>query len=205
MFVANGELFAPMVTHWTTQRALRPLLLVVGCSLRKFGRWRKSASFVFGRPEFSLIFVRSEARASVSRFGSSVTVRTGCDWGGDGKWVDMEKKEAGRSGHSSGLKRRYEGALCENLGVRTYAVVIHEDTEGRSWGEVPALPGCYSQGDTIDELKDNIRKAMAGVLEVLREQGREPVRAGTDDRGAQTRASAPQLVDASAFAPSSNR
>jgi predicted RNase H-like HicB family nuclease len=55
-----------------------------------------------------------------------------------------------------------------------YAVVVHEDPEGGFWGEVPALPGCYSQGETIDELKHNIREAIVGVLEVLREQGQEP-------------------------------
>ena len=32
----------------------------------------------------------------------------------------------------------------------------------------------YSQGETVDELKHNIRAAIAGVLEVLREQGRGP-------------------------------
>jgi predicted RNase H-like HicB family nuclease len=58
--------------------------------------------------------------------------------------------------------------------VQNYAVVIHEDSEGGFWGEVPALPGCYSQGETVDELKHNIREAIAGVLEVLREQGQEP-------------------------------
>jgi predicted RNase H-like HicB family nuclease len=58
--------------------------------------------------------------------------------------------------------------------VRNYAVVIHEDTEGGFWGEVPALPGCYSQGETVDELKHNIREAIIGVLDVLKEQGREP-------------------------------
>jgi predicted RNase H-like HicB family nuclease len=58
--------------------------------------------------------------------------------------------------------------------VRNYAVVIHEDPEGGFWAEVPALPGCYSQGETVDELERNIREAIAGVLEVLREQGREP-------------------------------
>ena len=58
--------------------------------------------------------------------------------------------------------------------MRNYAVVIHEDPEGGFWGEVPALPGCYSQGETVDELKDNIREAIEGVLEVLKEQGREP-------------------------------
>jgi len=58
--------------------------------------------------------------------------------------------------------------------VQNYAVVIHEEPEGGFWAEVPALPGCYSQGETVDELKQNIREAIAGVLEVLREQGREP-------------------------------
>ena len=58
--------------------------------------------------------------------------------------------------------------------MQNYAVVVHEDPDGGFWGEVPALPGCYSQGETVDELKHNIREAIAGVLEVLKEQGREP-------------------------------
>ena len=58
--------------------------------------------------------------------------------------------------------------------MQNYAVVIHEDPDGGFWGEVPALPGCYSQGETVDDLKHNIREAIAGVLEVLKEQGREP-------------------------------
>jgi len=56
--------------------------------------------------------------------------------------------------------------------VRNYAVVIHEDPDGGYWGEVPALPGCYSQGESVDELRANIRQAIAGVLDELREQGR---------------------------------
>jgi predicted RNase H-like HicB family nuclease len=58
--------------------------------------------------------------------------------------------------------------------VQNYAVIIHEDPDGGFWGEVPALPGCYSQGETVDELKHNIREAISGVLDVLREQGGEP-------------------------------
>jgi predicted RNase H-like HicB family nuclease len=58
--------------------------------------------------------------------------------------------------------------------VQRYAVVIHEEPEGGFWGEVPALPGCYSQGESVDELMDNIREAIAGVLEVLEEQGGRP-------------------------------
>ena len=53
-------------------------------------------------------------------------------------------------------------------------MVVHEDPDGGFWGEVPALPGCYSQGETVEELKHNIREAISGVLEVLKEEGREP-------------------------------
>jgi predicted RNase H-like HicB family nuclease len=58
--------------------------------------------------------------------------------------------------------------------MSTFAVVIHEEPAGGFWAEVPALPGCYSQGETVEELLENIREAMSGVLEVLREQGQEP-------------------------------
>lgn len=58
--------------------------------------------------------------------------------------------------------------------MQNYAIVIHEDPDGGFWGEVPALPGCYSQGETVDELKHNIRQAIGGVLEVLKQEGREP-------------------------------
>ena len=58
--------------------------------------------------------------------------------------------------------------------MEKYAVVIHQDAEGGFWAEVPALPGCYSQGETINELMENVREAITGVLEVMREQGRQP-------------------------------
>jgi predicted RNase H-like HicB family nuclease len=50
--------------------------------------------------------------------------------------------------------------------VTKYAVVIHEEAEGGFWAEVPALPGCYSQGDSVAELLENVREAIAGVLDV---------------------------------------
>lgn len=64
--------------------------------------------------------------------------------------------------------------LCKDEGVTHYTVVIHEEPEGGYWAEVPAQPGCYSEGDSIPELMSNLREAITGVLEVLREQGREP-------------------------------
>jgi len=53
-----------------------------------------------------------------------------------------------------------------------FAVAIHVEPAGGFWGEVPSLPGCYSQGETVDQLLANLREAIAGVLEVLKEEGR---------------------------------
>ena len=42
--------------------------------------------------------------------------------------------------------------------------VVHEAEEGGLWAEVPAIPGCASQGETLDELKQNLREAIEGCL-----------------------------------------
>jgi predicted RNase H-like HicB family nuclease len=55
-----------------------------------------------------------------------------------------------------------------------YTVVVHEEPDGGLWAEVPALPGCYSQADTMAELVDNVREAITGVLAVMRDQGERP-------------------------------
>ena len=55
-----------------------------------------------------------------------------------------------------------------------YKIVIHQEPQGGFWAEVPALPGCVSQGDTLPELKANIREAIEGYLDVMTEEGREP-------------------------------
>jgi predicted RNase H-like HicB family nuclease len=46
----------------------------------------------------------------------------------------------------------------------TLKVLIHKAEEGGYWAEVPALPGCVSQGETKDELRSNIREAIEGWL-----------------------------------------
>jgi len=58
--------------------------------------------------------------------------------------------------------------------VTRYSVVIHKEPEGGYWAEVPALPGCYSQGETVESLMENVREAISGVLDVMRDEGREP-------------------------------
>lgn len=43
-------------------------------------------------------------------------------------------------------------------------VVIHTAEEGGFWAEVPAIPGCATQGDTLGELLQNIDEAVEGCL-----------------------------------------
>ena len=45
-------------------------------------------------------------------------------------------------------------------------IVVHEAEEGGFWGEVPALPGCASQGETLDELLENLQEAIEGCLSI---------------------------------------
>ena len=50
-----------------------------------------------------------------------------------------------------------------------YTILIHQAEEGGYWSEVPALPGCYSQGETIDETLRNTKEAIEAYLHVLKE------------------------------------
>ena len=45
-------------------------------------------------------------------------------------------------------------------------VIVHETEEGGYWAEVPALPGCATQGRTFDELLSNVQEAVEGCLSV---------------------------------------
>jgi len=45
-------------------------------------------------------------------------------------------------------------------------VVVHEAEEGGYWAEVPAIPGCATQGDTFEELLKNLYEAVEGCLSV---------------------------------------
>ncbi len=86
-------------------------------------------------------------------------------------WQAVQSGTANGDGHKSCQSRPDP---CKNVDVTTYTVVIHEEAEGGFWAEVPALPGCYSQGDSVAELLENVREAIAGVLDVMKEQGNRP-------------------------------
>ena len=49
--------------------------------------------------------------------------------------------------------------------MSTYNVIVHSAEEGGYWAEVPDLPGCYTEADTLDELNANIREAISLYLE----------------------------------------
>ena len=52
-----------------------------------------------------------------------------------------------------------------------FIVVVHTAEEGGYWVEVPDLPGCFAQGETIDEVLGSARTAIATHIETLRDDG----------------------------------
>jgi predicted RNase H-like HicB family nuclease len=45
-------------------------------------------------------------------------------------------------------------------------IIVHEAEEGGFWAEVPAIPGCATQGDSFEELLENLYEAIEGCLSV---------------------------------------
>lgn len=49
-------------------------------------------------------------------------------------------------------------------------VIVHKAEEGGFWAEVPSIPGCATQGETMEEIEANVREAIEGCLSVDVEQ-----------------------------------
>jgi predicted RNase H-like HicB family nuclease len=47
-----------------------------------------------------------------------------------------------------------------------FKAIVHEAEEGGFWAEVPAIPGCATQAETMDDLLVNLREAIEGALSV---------------------------------------
>jgi predicted RNase H-like HicB family nuclease len=45
-------------------------------------------------------------------------------------------------------------------------IMVHEAQEGGYWAEVPSIPGCATQGDTFEDLLENLYEAIEGCLSV---------------------------------------
>jgi antitoxin HicB len=56
-----------------------------------------------------------------------------------------------------------------------YLIVVHpDDVDGGFWTEVPALPGCGSQGESIEEAIEMTKDAIQGFIESMRKHGEIP-------------------------------
>jgi predicted RNase H-like HicB family nuclease len=66
-------------------------------------------------------------------------------------------------------QRKYEVSVMK----KKYLVILHTDTEdGGYWVDCPEIPGCASQGDTVEEALSMIKDAIKECLAVISEKGR---------------------------------
>jgi predicted RNase H-like HicB family nuclease len=57
----------------------------------------------------------------------------------------------------------------------THRAIIHTDENGEYWAEIPELPGCFTQGETLDEVYRNLQEAVACHLDLTADQVRVSV------------------------------
>ena len=57
--------------------------------------------------------------------------------------------------------------------ILTYRILLSEEPEGGFTVTVPALPGCVTYGETLEESMSMAKEAIEGYIEVLRESGKK--------------------------------
>ena len=57
--------------------------------------------------------------------------------------------------------------------VLEYSVILHRAEEGGYWLEVPALEGCFTQGETMEEALENAKEAISLFIEGLKQLGQK--------------------------------
>lgn len=62
-------------------------------------------------------------------------------------------------------------SVCIDVSVNLTAIVRPEPEAGGFSASIPALPGCHTQGETLDEVRANLREAAEGWLAVAHEDG----------------------------------
>lgn len=81
------------------------------------------------------------------------------------------KHEAVKKADRSRAKPRNDASEQNNHARSSYLVFYEAASEGGYVAVVPALPGCHSQGDTLEEAADNIKEAIEVYLESLISHG----------------------------------
>jgi predicted RNase H-like HicB family nuclease len=59
--------------------------------------------------------------------------------------------------------------------------IVHKAEEGGFWAEVPSLPGCATQGETIEELNENLHDAIDGYVSVSQDERLSALRTAIDE------------------------
>ena len=68
------------------------------------------------------------------------------------------------------------------MAAMRYTVILEREDDGGYHAFAPALKGCHSQGDTLEEARANIQEAMEAYLESLKAEGEPaPVEALADE------------------------
>jgi predicted RNase H-like HicB family nuclease len=86
---------------------------------------------------------------------------------GDGRMATCYSGKS-RSKPTSARVLRLRYAMGFRMKIK---VIVHEAEEGGYWAEVPAIPGCATQGENMEELLRNLDEAIEGCLSV---DGAEP-------------------------------
>lgn len=60
------------------------------------------------------------------------------------------------------------------MNTHDYLIIIHPDEDGGFWTEVPALSGCGSQGETVEEAVEMTKDAIQGFIASMRAHGEAP-------------------------------
>ena len=64
-------------------------------------------------------------------------------------------------------------AFSKKVGRGTFHIRYRKETEGGYSGQCVELPGAISQGETLEELKSNMKEAIELVLEVMEEKSKK--------------------------------
>ena len=64
------------------------------------------------------------------------------------------------------MSSRHNANVRRIIQTMKIKVVVHDAEEGGFWAEVPAIPGCATQGETFEELLRNLYEAVEGCLSV---------------------------------------
>lgn len=68
--------------------------------------------------------------------------------------------------------------MADIINRQDWRIVIHEAEEGGYWGEVPAMPGCVSEGETLEECRANVMEAARGCLDTYLKMAMDRLFAG---------------------------